>query len=241
MVMEKGFLSKALSLMEADAGIGGVGGKIMDIQVRTSADANRVDAAKKLLRDIDVDELGGGGLYRTSAINSIGYLAHRWLAAYEEAELGMRLRCAGYRLIRLHDIAVYHEGHVENDISMLWRLWRNGRAKAGGCLIRSSIGKPWVLRAIKKQLYVFSIPILYLFSTIISLSVGRSFYEIAGLFFLTVFCFLFALFVKKRNIYLVLYSFFSWHFLFVAVFIGLFEKIGSPFEIISSKDVPLFV
>jgi hypothetical protein len=48
----------------------------------------------------DTDHLGGGGLYRRSAIE-IGYLTNLNLHGYEEAELGIRLQAAGYKLHRL--------------------------------------------------------------------------------------------------------------------------------------------
>ena len=45
--------------------------------------------------------MNGGGLYRRSAIEQTGYLSDRNLHGYEEFDLGIRLRDAGWQLHRL--------------------------------------------------------------------------------------------------------------------------------------------
>ncbi|MDN3545614.1 glycosyltransferase family A protein [Kinneretia asaccharophila] len=155
MQLNAGFLAIAMKALEEDKGLAGVAGRLIDQAVRTQSDARRARLAAEQQSDIEVHELGGGGLYRRLAIEQVGYLANRWLKAYEEADLGARLRAAGWRLKRLHAVAVQHQGHAETNAAMLIRLWRNGRAKAGGAFLRAAWGRPWWDLAVRKQWYVF--------------------------------------------------------------------------------------
>ncbi len=126
-----------------------------------------------------MDELGGGGLYRREAIESVGYLAHRWLPAFEEAELGFRLRAAGWRLVRLPEAAVSHTGHVESSWGMVRRLWRNRRAHATGMFLRSAYRKAWWWRAVQYQWYVVFTPTIHLIVVGIAILLGGGFLDIA--------------------------------------------------------------
>ena len=128
-----------------------VSGKLVDTHIRTAADARRAQTVGNLSERTEVDHLGGGGLYRGEAIESVGYLAHRWLPALEEAELGFRLHAAGWRLVRLPDVAVLHTGHAESSREMLRRLWRNRRAHAGGMFLRSAFRKAWWWLTVRNQ------------------------------------------------------------------------------------------
>lgn len=151
MRLAPGFLQIAVARLEADQGLAGVAGRLIDEQILTEADRRRARFAEAQHAEHYCNELGGGGLYRRLAIEAVGYLAHRWLAAYEEAELGVRLRACGWRLLRLTEVAVYHEGHTESDLAMLRRLWRNGRAKASGAFLRAAWGRVWWPLALRKQ------------------------------------------------------------------------------------------
>jgi len=143
MTLVPGFLELALARLAADPGLAGVGGRVVDVDIRTELDRRRALEAQALCTDIEVRTLGGGGLYRRSAIEQVGYLGHRWLVACEEAELGARLRAIGWRLLRLPVNAVEHEGHHEKSHQTLARLWRSGRARACGVFLRSAWGRPW--------------------------------------------------------------------------------------------------
>lgn len=237
MEMAAGFLKRALEVLQGDESIAGVGGKLLDRKIRTVADMRRAEAANALLGDREVDELGGGGLYRSGAIDQVGYLAHRWLPAFEEAELGMRLRSRGFRLLRLSDVAVFHEGHDESNIHMLKRLWNNGRAQATGSLIRSAFGKPWFLRALRKNGYAFIIPCVYFIAIVVSsFSAGAGLHPVLSFLYVWGFFFM-ALLVKKRNLPYVRRTFVLWHFYAVAATIGLFREIKDPYIKIESVEL----
>ncbi|UDF35090.1 UNVERIFIED_ORG: glycosyltransferase family 2 protein [Shinella sp. XGS7] len=170
MQLDPGFLPLALKALEDDPGLAGVGGRLVDQALHTQAAVRRAHVARAQQIDIDVPQLGGGGLYRRKAIEQVGYLANRWLSAYEEADLGARLRAAGWRLRRLRAVAVSHEGHHESDGAMLRRLWRNGRAQAGGVFLRSAWGKPWWGLAARNQHHVLLNGAIWLLSVVAAMA-----------------------------------------------------------------------
>lgn len=228
MVIQPGFLVAALRHLEDDSGLAGVGGNLVDTRVNTSYDARRAAAANSLITEVEVDELGGGGLYRMAAVQSVGYLAHRWLAAFEEAELGMRLRSAGWRLLRLPALAVQHEGHAESNAKMFSRLWQNGRAQAGGALVRSAWGQAWLPRAARKQAYLMAAPVMH-GSALLAAMAAPPFGASAWLTFGAVWgVFLALTALRKRGLKPALVSLLNWQFFAVAAFVGLLRPVHDP-------------
>jgi len=136
MELEPGFIEQAIACLERNPRVAGVGGLLIDTQVVTPADRHRVERFARITRPQPVQHLGGGGVYRRAAIESVGYLANRWLKGCEEADLGLRLRAKGWDLLRLPVPAVRHTGYVESNWQMLYRLWRAGRISAYGRFLR---------------------------------------------------------------------------------------------------------
>lgn len=169
MALQPGFISVALNYLEANPDVAGVAGKLLDTSINTLADKRRVSEAKALQKISEVWELGGGGLYRRKAIESVGYLAHRWLPACEEAELGARLRAKGWRLIRFPDIAVLHTGHSESTPQMFYRLWRSRRFHAYGMYLRTAFGHPWWKLSVRQVWQVFAAPAFHFVAVILAL------------------------------------------------------------------------
>jgi len=239
MVLQPGFLSQALGVLLADPGLAGVGGKLLDSKVSTSADARRAAVAARMLQPVEVEELGGGGLYRVDAVRSTGYLAHRWLAAYEEAELGMRLQSRGWRLLRLPIVAVVHEGHAENDLGMLRRLWRNGRAMSGGALLRSAWGRPWFGRAARKQMYLLAVPAAHGMALLAAITAPWASVPALPAFLATWLTVIAAFAWRKRSVGTALRSLVIWHFFAIATMIGLLRAPGDPHQAIPSDELRL--
>ena len=230
MVLQSGFLRRALDMLLQDEQLAGVGGKLLESQILTASDERRAQAAAQQKHPVFVDELGGGGLYRRSAIDSVRYLAHRWLPAFEEAELGMRLRTAGWRLLRLPTVAVIHTGHPENNFAMLRRLWNNRRAHAGGMLLRTALGTRWWWRACRKQWHVLLTLTIHLSAALAAgllpttgwLS-GFVILEAAAWLLLTS-----ALAVRKRSLRTAAFSVLSWQFFCLAAVLGFGKSVPSP-------------
>jgi GT2 family glycosyltransferase len=161
MTLVPAFLRRAYSYLQQNPDVAGVGGRLIDTHIRTEADRRRTEYYSTLQVEQVVTSLGGGGLYRRDAIDRVGYLSHRWLPAFEEAELAVRLQAAGYRLIRVSDPAIHHSGHAETSLQMLQRLWRSRRIDASGMFLRSAFGRPWFAATAKACWFVFAAFVVY--------------------------------------------------------------------------------
>ena len=155
MVLHGEFVHMALARMKSDARCAGIGGQL--VECSGSGYEYELRRAMTNKQEDEVSWLDGGGLYRREAILSVGYLSNRNLHAYEEKELGLRLKDAGWHLFRLADVAVDHYGHSIDTVKLLWRRWRSGYADACGESIRACFGKRylWDMVLVHKTLVAF--------------------------------------------------------------------------------------
>jgi GT2 family glycosyltransferase len=241
MQLDAAFLRRAHQYLNDHPDVAGVGGRLVDTQFNTLADNYRAREYAKLRPEQDVPGLGGGGLYRRSAIEQVGYLSNRWLSAYEEAELGMRLRAAGYRLVRLADAAVFHSGHNEDSLQMLLRLWRNRRIQAVGVLLRGALGQPWLADCVRQCRFVFAAPILYGAACLLALLAvlggvpwplalgGGVAAALGGAWLLQAW--------RKRNGREALMALLHWHLCFAGALRGFLRPVPDPAEPIAARIV----
>lgn len=197
MELEPGFVDSAIAFLEAHPEYAGVAGTVeMD-----DAANYEFKSRKQRLHEIypigDCDHLGGGGLYRRTAIEKIGYLTNRNLHAYEEAELGMRLVDAGYKLHRLDIPYFSHTSHTLPTFKLLMYRWRSGYNQAPGELLRSAWGKPYVGHAFKmvKNEVIFALYMLILLIAILTFDL-----EIIGLALLPLLVFILLKTFKNRSL-----------------------------------------
>lgn len=148
MALEDGFIDRAVAFLEAEPEYAGVAGTVEMDEAVNYEFKSRKQRIHQIYPIGDSDHLGGGGLYRRAAIEKIGYLTNRNLHAYEEAELGLRLMAAGYKLRRLDIPYFSHTSHAMPTFKMLKHRWRSGYYQAPGELLRCSWGKPWFTRAL---------------------------------------------------------------------------------------------
>jgi GT2 family glycosyltransferase len=229
MQLDASFIGLALDTLASDPGLAGVGGRLVDVAIRTEDDRRRVRAASALQVPCEVEELGGGGLYRRAAVEPLGYLADRRLKAWEEAELGARLRTAGWRLVRLPERAVRHEGHDESDATMLLRLWRNGRARAPGVYLRSALGRPWWWRTLWRLKHVLYAPVLHGGGLLLAVFGG------AYLLVVPILGWIFILTIRRRSLAAAVWSLVAAHVLFLGTLLGFFARSGNPRQAIPSR------
>jgi hypothetical protein len=96
-----------------------------------------------------VKRLDCGGVYRRSAIQSVGYLTDRNLHGGEEFDLGARLHAQGWGLARIDRPAIDHFGHEGSAYVLLVRRVLSRVALGAGEGLRAAIGKkhfPFVIR-----------------------------------------------------------------------------------------------
>lgn len=239
MQLQPGFLQAALAYLAQNPSVAGVAGKLVDTRQLNAADMQRTRQAVALTQPITVPELGGGGLYRRSAIEAVGYLAHPALHAYEEAELGCRLRAKGFGLVRLATESVVHEGHAESNRAMVARLWRNGRLKAAGVLLRTSFGQPWFSFALHKLSHIavtLALQLVTLLLIIAALFLRGGIWIIAlavGMW--TVFFLCLAL--KHHSIGLAAWRVYFWSHSAIALIAGAIARPSNPLANIGSREI----
>ncbi|OLB61496.1 MAG: hypothetical protein AUI11_09465 [Acidobacteria bacterium 13_2_20CM_2_66_4] len=165
MELDAGFIEAALPHLRSEDDVAGVGG-VIEYPGVLSIEYRKRHLKQQTQKPGYVSHLGCGGLYRTDAIRQVGYLSNRNLHSFEELELGLRLRSAGWKLKRIDRTSVRHHTHQLGAYSFLARRWRDGFALGAGELLRSAIGKsylPSVLREFRGLLMVAGwIPMLVL-------------------------------------------------------------------------------
>ncbi len=231
MALSPGFLSLALRTLKADPSLAGVGGSVVDERIANDVDRIRVNNRAGATAG-DSAWLVGGGLYRREAIAKAGgYAADRNLKGYEEAELGLRLRSAGYRLRRLPECAVKHVGHSLGTWELLKRHWRSRRAMSAGVLLRSSLGRPWFAKALRLNVHPIVTAAWWLALPLLLLGLPEGQRAGGGLAWLaaTVLA-LGAHAALKRDLRHTLASVMSWHYAAAAIALGAFERRVDPHE-----------
>lgn len=242
MELQPGFLLLALEYLKLNPDVAGVAGKLLETSIKTADNKRRALIAAEQRQITEVADLGGGGLYRREAIESVGYLAHRWLPACEEAELGARLRAAGWRLIRLPDIAVLHTGYSESNFQMLSRLWRSRRMQAYGMYLRTAFRRPWWWLSVRQLWPIFAAPILHIVAAI--LVVVAMYQEVIAIIPALIIAELVvwlgaiaALAAKKKSLFDALLSAYEWNCYAVAALVGLMRSIPDPMIPIKAREL----
>lgn len=234
MELEKGFIDSAITFLEAHPDYAGVAGTVeMD-----DAANYEFKSRKQRLHEIypigDCDHLGGGGLYRRVAIEKIGYLTNRNLHAFEEAELGMRLLHAGYKLHRLDVPYFSHTSHNMPTFKLIMYRWRSGYNQATGELLRSAWGRPYlshVLRMVKNEI-IFSI---YMFLLLVSILTCNA--EIIGVALLPLLAFIILKAIKNRSLINGLHSVINLAVLSAGLVKGLTHPVRDPMVPPDSKVI----
>lgn len=141
MELEPEFIDAALEFLCSDMQYAGVAGLVEMDEASNYEFKSRKQRIKSIYPVGDCEHLGGGGLYRKSAIDEIGYLTNRNLHSCEEAELGMRLKHAGYKLHRLEVPYFHHTSYDMSSLQLLKQRWRSRYLAGPGELLRSAWGQ----------------------------------------------------------------------------------------------------
>lgn len=242
MSLEKKFASHAIRYLEENPDVAGVAGILVDTHAQTSAEKRRLDYYAKIKCVTYVDSLGGGGIYKSEAIESVGYISNRWLNAAEEAELGCRLRRQGWKLVRLPIVMVYHTGHIENELGKQVRLFRNKRQHAYGALLRYAWGNNWFPDAIKSAWFIFIVPMLAILAlvlcTVLTTHWHVSVFTALLISVVSINVFAFALIaLKKRSARHAAVSMLAYHLNTAAAIKGFLERPRDPMTPISAREI----
>jgi GT2 family glycosyltransferase len=140
--MLDGFLQAAVSFLEQHSNMAGVGGLVVEMNTQSLEYIARMERASGHMRPGEVDRLDMGGLYRRQAIVQTGYFSNRNLHSYEEFDLAVRLRAAGWRLWRLPVESVKHHGHDAPPYNLLMRRWNSLYICGLGEVLRNAWQQP---------------------------------------------------------------------------------------------------
>jgi GT2 family glycosyltransferase len=163
MKMVPGFLEQALSFLAQHPEVGGVAGRVVELNNDSLEYRERGERSQRVEAHRApglVDRLDGGGLYRRRAIEEAGYLSDRNLHSYEEFDLATRLRSRGWKLWRLPVDATTHYGHDTPPYRLLERRWQTRYACGPGELLRAALGEPrmkLVLRNLRELRLYFAV------------------------------------------------------------------------------------
>lgn len=157
MRLHKQFLAAAIEFLKTHPQFAGVGGMIVECETENLEYIKRATDWNPDLCAGEVTRLDCGGVFRRTAIQSVGYLGDRNLHGGEEFELGARLRAQGWKLARIPVASIDHHGHSGNAYALLRRRWAGGFAFSNGEILRASFGTkalPLVLRKLRWDLFL---------------------------------------------------------------------------------------
>jgi glycosyltransferase involved in cell wall biosynthesis len=233
------FLQQGIALMTEQDNLAGVGGQVEEMHLDSLEFQARAQRAPEDMRAGEVDHLAMGGLYRRVAIDQAGYLTNRNLHSYEEFELGIRLRAAGWRLMRLPIISVKHYGHTMPAYRLLKKRWSSRYAQGVGELVRASLGKAHMSLLLKElsELKLYMGVFIWWITLLSTLALVRP-WTTAIFLFITLLGLPFAaMIVKKRDIPLGIYAVIAWQYFTAGLLLGLLRKQVCPSGHISSNEL----
>ena len=161
MLLEPEFIPRAVKLMRQRLDVAGVAGIVRELGGRS------YDFERRKLRDArwtkagEQEWLDMGGLYRRTAVDSVGYLSNLNLHAFEEQELGHRLISAGWKLLRMNEPSVTHCGHTIDTLELIRNRWTSKYIDGHGELLRAALGKPYFWAVAKSQKSVLIMTVFF--------------------------------------------------------------------------------
>jgi GT2 family glycosyltransferase len=230
MKMCDGFLEEAVSFLAQHPEVGGVGGRLVELNHESLEYRERAARNHSHLQPGEVDRLDGGGLYRRIAIEEAGYLSDRNLHSYEEFDLGVRLRSMGWKLWRLPLPSCTHHGHDSPPYQLLKRRWKSKYVCGMGELVRGAIGQPHfklVVRGLRElKLYCAVLAWWAVLVATVALPLDRA--ETAAIFACVAALPYAVMAWRKRSVSRAVYAVTSWCFNAAGMVLGLLRPRKAP-------------
>ncbi len=239
MDLDPEFLSAAISYLDRHPETGGVTGHVEEMMLDNLEYSRRVQRNAPENRVGDIDRMNGGGLYRRKAVASVGYLTDRNLHGYEEFDLGIRLRHAGWKLHRLDRRFVRHYGHSVNSYRLLLRRWKTKYLFGIGELLRAACGKPYFRQMLHElpELRLWAAVLCWLLlSTGLLIAAPNRLAALATVFGIGV-TVAALMSWKKRSVALGLYTVTAWLFHAAAVPFGFLSGRRDPHGWVESREI----
>jgi len=234
------FVDKAMTMLDADPGLAGVGGFIREMRssnLQFKGRARRLKAQETQPARA-TDALSGGGLYRRSALESVGYMSDRNLHAYEEFDLGRRLLKKDWRLVHVPDHSADHYSYDLGTLALLMHRLRSGSMLGQGEMLRAAIYSGYTDAALQVNAVRISIGLLASwFCVFVALIAGVSAW-LVGLATLGGLAGIIALMaVKHRSLASALHSVLVWHVAAGGMILGALRRRRPPRSPIDSTII----
>jgi glycosyltransferase involved in cell wall biosynthesis len=235
MQLYPGFIPAALETLRQNARLAGVGGAVYDREVDNEEYEQRLKRRDPDRRAGPVTRLNSSGLYRRTAIESIGYLTDRNLHGAEEFDLGARLHAAGWSLTKIDLPLVDHFPHKGSAYRLLWRRIFNRNAFALGELIRAAMGHRHFWFVIRKDhQLLLALLVTGWWITLVSIPLTLSGWRAAFAAAAVLLVPFAAMWMRWRSARLALYSVTAWNVFTFCSWLGLWRARKSPTRWIDS-------
>jgi glycosyltransferase involved in cell wall biosynthesis len=240
MRLYRGFVAAAIRYLESNPAVAGVGGTIVELEKDNFEYVKRATSDDPDRRPGIVSRLDCGGVYRRTAIESVGYFTNRNLHGAEELELGARLGAKGWTLARIDRPAIDHYGHAGNAFRLLRRRWTSRMAFSMGELLRESFGRPHfqtLFRQVKRELLLLAaVHAWWLCMLATPFIVGGPLLA-AGLIATLGLAPFAVMSVRCHSISLGIYSVTAWNVYALGIWPGLLQRRSDPTEWITSTTI----
>jgi hypothetical protein len=239
MELDPEFLKTAIDLLDREPDIAGVGGFIPEVRAHNIQFKARMRRAleQRAKEPKDVKCLSGGGLYRRSSIEAVNYLSDRNLHAYEEYDLGTRLRAQGWRLILLPIRAAEHYSYDLATLPLMWHKLRSGSFSSQGEIIRAGIASDY-LPNVFRDIFAMRLTLIvwaYWLIMLLALLISPYHLPVAGVAVIGVLSMIGIVSVRHRSLASAFHSVLNWHLLALCALRGLLVHRMNPASPIASR------
>lgn len=238
MELDPAFIAQGIELLDRDSSIGGVGGFFSEMQIENLEFKGRAMRARRRSTSTKtVHWLGTGAIYRRAAIEQTGYFSDRNLHAYEEYDLGARLRANGWRLVRLDTHSANHYAHRMGTFRLLWHRIRTGYVLSAGEILRAAIKNGYLknvlleLQGLRVALAIWAYCVLV---ALVAFQIPDVRWTVAFLLFALLLPPA-AMVLRTRSLKLAAFSVLVWYVNAAAMIFGFFRKRTPPTQRIDSR------
>jgi len=236
MELYPGWLERALRVMEEDSTVAVVTGNVIDLPMPA---AGFRDTFRAIGTDeaIEVPRCGGAALYRRAALELVGAF-NPYLRSEEEAELCLRIRHAGYRIIQLQHPLVNHYTEPNETLPGVVSRRRRGFYVGAGQVLRYHFGTKLWWPFVRARGFAFA-PAFSLMAGILSLvrSAATSQWSWFGYWCLMLVMVVVGDAMRKRSFYRTIVSLVKRLFTIEGTVIGLVMKALAPGSYPATPDV----
>jgi len=150
MELVEGWLEKALQIFRDRSEVAIVTGKVIDLPKKTKAPDKPPLSSDGPNETIEIAYTGGAAMYRRPVLEAVGTF-NPYLYSDEEPDLCIRIRHAGYRIVRVLYPMVFHYTDPRSGLSTQVARWKRNLFLGAGQNLRYHLGKDVLWPYIKER------------------------------------------------------------------------------------------